>query len=141
MSTCVHCSTPFSASGGLEKFCCRGCEFVYDLIHHKGLGRFYDLRSNSSIRPVRSVPFEAHDFAWLEETMRATEENPAADGTVEADFSLEGLSCVGCVWLVENIFQRQPGAIGSSAHPATGLLRLHWTAGETDLPALRGVSA
>lgn len=138
MSTCVHCTTPFSAFGGLEKFCCRGCEFVYELIHHEGLDRFYDLRSNSSIRPVRSLPFESRDFAWLEEMKRSIEGNPAADGTVEADFSLEGLSCVGCVWLVENIFQRHPGAVESSAHPATGLLRLRWTAGETDLSAFAG---
>lgn len=133
MPTCEHCSTPFSAAGELEKFCCRGCEFVYDLIHHEGMERFYDLRSNSSIRPVRSVPFEARDFAWLEEMKTAIEEKAMAGEGVEADFSLEGMSCVGCVWLVENVFQRQPGAIEASAHPATGLLRLRWTAGEADL--------
>ena len=68
--------------------------------------------------------------------MKATTEATAGkEEAVEADFSLEGLSCVGCVWLVENIFQRQPGAIEASAHPATGLLRLRWTAGGTDLSA------
>ncbi|MEP2776717.1 MAG: heavy metal translocating P-type ATPase metal-binding domain-containing protein [Luteolibacter sp.] len=133
MSVCEHCSTPFSAASELEKFCCRGCEFVYDLIHHEGMGRFYDLRSNSSIRPVRSVPFEARDFAWLEEMKVGIEEKATAGEGVEADFSLEGMSCVGCVWLVENIFQRQPGAIEASAHPATGLLRLRWAAGEADI--------
>lgn len=135
MSVCVHCATPFSAASELEKFCCRGCEFVYDLIHHEGMERFYDLRSNSSIRPVRSVPFEARDFAWLEE-MKVTLEDKVPPGQeVEADFSLEGLSCVGCVWLVENIYLRQSGALEASAHPATGLLRLRWTAGGADLSA------
>lgn len=95
--------------------------------------RFYDLRSNSSIRPVRSVPFEARDFAWLEEMKTCIEENAAPGEEVEADFSLEGLSCVGCVWLVENIYLRQKGAIEASAHPSTGLLRLRWAAGSADL--------
>lgn len=138
MATCEHCATPFSATRGLEKFCCRGCEFVHELIHHEGLGRFYDLRSNSSIRPVRSLPFESRDFGWLEESKNAAEGKAWADGSVEADFSLEGLSCVGCVWLVESIFLRQPGAIEASAHPATGLLRLRWKAGETDLSSFAG---
>lgn len=135
MATCVHCATPFSSANSLDEFCCRGCEFVYDLIHHEGMEKFYDLRSNSSIRPVRSIPFEARDFAWLEEMKAATEGDVASGKEVEADFSLEGLSCVGCVWLVENIFMRQQGAIEASAHPATGLLRLRWTAGEADLSA------
>ena len=67
MATCIHCATPFSATDELEKFCCRGCEYVHELIHNEGLDRFYDLRSNSSIRPVRSLPFESRDFSWLEE--------------------------------------------------------------------------
>lgn len=133
MSVCVHCATPFSATSAVEKFCCRGCEFVYDLIHHEGMERFYDLRSHSAIRPVRSVPFEARDFTWLEEMKAGLEGSAAPGGAVEADFSLEGLSCVGCVWLVESVFMRQAGAIEASAHPATGLLRLRWAAGGMDL--------
>jgi P-type Cu2+ transporter len=135
LATCEHCSTPFSSSSALEKFCCRGCEFVHELIHSEGLDRFYDLRSNSTLRPVRSLPFESRDFAWLEDVKRAAEEKAAPEETAEADFSLEGLSCVGCVWLAENIFGRQEGALEASAHPATGLLRLRWTAGKTDLSA------
>lgn len=133
MSTCIHCATPFSASSPLEKFCCRGCEFVYDLIHHEGLDRFYDLRSNSSIRPVRSVPFEARDFEWLEKEKTNAEETVPHGEAAEADFSLEGMSCVGCVWLVEKIYHKYDGALEASAHPATGLLRLKWSSGETDL--------
>lgn len=133
MSTCIHCATPFSATSALEKFCCRGCEFVYELIHHEGLDQFYDLRSNSSIRPVRSVPFEARDFEWLEKQITAAELNIDRGAEAEAEFSLEGISCVGCVWLVEKIFDKYDGGLEASAHPATGLLRLKWTAGETDL--------
>lgn len=136
MSTCIHCATPFSASSSsLEKFCCRGCEFVYDLIQNEGLSRFYDLRSNSSIRPVRSLPFETRDLSWLETAKAKAEQDIPQGSAVEADFSLEGLSCVGCVWLVEKIFDRQQGAIEASAHPSTCLLRLKWTAGKTDLVA------
>jgi P-type Cu2+ transporter len=136
MPTCTHCGTPFSVSSEVEKFCCRGCEFVHDLIHHEGLDRFYDLRGRSTVRPVRSLPFESRDFGWLDELVERAESGVAPGEPAEADFSLEGMSCVGCVWLVENIFQRQAGALEISAHPATGVVQLRWAAGEANLRGL-----
>jgi len=119
----------------VEKFCCRGCEFVHGMIQGEGLGHFYDIRSNSTLRPVRSVPFEARDFGWLNERTATIEEKIPKGEEAEGDFSLEGLSCVGCVWLVENVYRRHHGALEASAHPATGLLRLRWLSRETDLAA------
>lgn len=130
-ATCLHCATRFSASTEEEEFCCRGCEYVHELIHHKGLDRFYELRGKSAVRPVRSVPFESQDLKWLEEMVAKLEDKPNTQ--VEGDFSLEGLSCVGCVWLVEHLFLKQPGAISCHAHPATGVLNLRWTSATTDL--------
>ena len=105
------------------------------MIQGEGLGHFYDLRSNSTLRPVRSVPFEARDFGWLKERAAIIEEKIPKGDEAEGDFSLEGLSCVGCVWLVENIYRHHHGALEASAHPATGLLRLRWLSRETDLAA------
>jgi Cu2+-exporting ATPase len=133
MSDCTHCGTPFSAADPEEKFCCRGCEFVHELIRSEGLERFYDLRSDATVRPARSVPFEAHDFSWLEKVVGGIEEDTQAGDAVEGDFSLEGLSCVGCVWLVEKVFLRHRGCLAADAHPATGNVRLRWTSGGTDL--------
>ena len=130
MVECAHCSTP---TGSEARFCCKGCEFVYDLIHDEGLDRYYTLRQDSPVKPVRSVPFEAHDFTWLIEKVREIESAPAK--TVEGDFSLDGISCIGCVWLVEKIFLRQPGALEAAAHPATGRVHLRWQSGRTDLAA------
>jgi len=105
------------------------------MIYNQGLNRFYDLRSNTSIRPAKSLPFEKLDYSWLEKAKEKAEESKQENEVTEADFSLEGLSCVGCVWLVEKIFDRQPGAMEASAHPASGLLHLKWTKGKTDLIA------
>lgn len=79
------------------------------------------------------MPFEARDFEWLEKEKMKAEETVPSGEAVEADFSLEGMSCVGCVWLVEKVYHKFDGALEASAHPATGLLRLKWAAGETDL--------
>ncbi|WAC21684.1 heavy metal translocating P-type ATPase metal-binding domain-containing protein [Luteolibacter sp. SL250] len=135
MSSCLHCGTHFSPATPEESFCCRGCEYVHGLIHHEGLDRFYELRGESAAKPARSVPFESHDFSWLPTGTRGDEGNQKTGESAEADFSLEGLSCVGCVWLVEKVFLRQPGALEAAAQPATGTLHLRWTQGQTDLPA------
>ena len=130
MAECAHCCTP---TGSEARFCCKGCEFGYDLIHDEGLDRYYTLRQDSPVKPVRSVPFEAHDFTWLIEKAREIESAPGK--TVEGDFSLDGISWIGCVWLVEKIFLRQPGALEAAAHPATGRVHLGWQSGRTDLAA------
>lgn len=135
MADCVHCGTPFSAARAEDRFCCKGCEFVHDLIHQEGLDRYYQLRSDTPVKPVRGVPFENHDFAWLEEKVAETERGAGEGSGVEGDFSLDGISCIGCVWLVEKLFLRQPGALEAAAHPATGRVHLVWQAGQTDLPA------
>ena len=130
MADCDHCSTP---TGSEARFCCKGCEFVYDLIHDEGLDRYYTLRQDSPVKPVRSVPFEAHDFTWLIDRVREIES--VSGKSAEGDFSLDGISCIGCVWLVEKIFLRQPGALEAAAHPATGRVHLRWQSGKTDLAA------
>ncbi|MES2440628.1 MAG: heavy metal translocating P-type ATPase metal-binding domain-containing protein [Verrucomicrobiota bacterium] len=135
MSHCAHCGTPFTAGTKEDRFCCKGCEFVHDLIHDEGLDRYYQLRQDTPVRPVRSVPFEAHDFTWLSEKIVETESGISPGKSVEADFSLDGISCIGCVWLVEKIFLRQPGALEAAAHPATGRVHLSWQAGRMDLVA------
>lgn len=133
MADCTHCGTPFVATKEMDHFCCKGCEFVYDLIHDEGLDRYYSLRWDTPVKPVRSVPFESHDFTWLDTAVDFVEAAAAPGKKVEGDFSLDGISCIGCVWLVEKIFLRLPGALEAAAHPATGRVHLCWVAGETDL--------
>jgi P-type Cu2+ transporter len=135
MAECAHCSTPFPATTREDRFCCKGCEFVYDLIHDEGLDRYYTLRQDTPVKPVRSVPFEVHDFTWLADKVVEIESGSTPGKSVEGDFSLDGISCIGCVWLVEKIFLRQPGALEAAAHPATGRVHLCWQSGNMDLPA------
>lgn len=131
---CIHCGTEFSSHDPDEQFCCRGCDFVYHLIREQGFDRFYDLKGSTVAAPLRSRPFEEHDFSWLAAHRQRAEEG-ASGGVARADFSVEGISCVGCVWLIEKLFLRHPGAIRANAHPAGGRLHLEWVPGKCDLEA------
>lgn len=136
MATCEHCGTAFSATEGQARYCCRGCEFVAEMIRDSGFDRFYDLKQGLTTAPVRSRPFEEHDFSWIEPLVEKAEARATTkEGPAEIDFSLEGISCVGCVWLVEKLFEKHPGGIRAAAHPSSGRLHLEWQTGACDLPA------
>jgi len=131
---CIHCGTEFTSDDPDEKYCCRGCEFVYHLIREQGFDQFYDLKGGEVNVPVRSRPFEEHDFSWLAPLREQAEaEARAKGGHARAEFSIEGISCVGCVWLIERLFLRHPGAVRANAHPATGRLHLEWVPGACSL--------
>ncbi|MBK1826906.1 heavy metal translocating P-type ATPase [Haloferula rosea] len=132
MPTCEHCGTAFSATKESDIYCCRGCEFVANMIRESGFERFYDLKQGLATAPVRSRPFEQHDFDWLDDLIEKGESSP---GAAKLDCAIEGISCVGCVWLIEKLFDKHPGAIRAAAHPASGRLHLEWQAGHCDLRA------
>lgn len=139
MASCEHCGTEFSAKAVDDRFCCRGCEYVADLISEQGFERFYDLKQGLAVSPVRSRPFEEHDFSWLAaKVVLAEQRAESQNGEARIDLGLEGISCVGCVWLVEKLFARHPGSIRAAANPSSGRLHLEWIPGKCELePFLR----
>jgi len=112
---------------------------VAELISENGFGQFYDLKQGLAVAPVRSRPFEEHDFSWLPAKVAAAEEKASATGDgARLDLALEGISCVGCVWLVEKLFARHPGSVRAAANPSSGRLHLEWMPGKCELePFLR----
>jgi len=139
MACCTHCGTEFSAKFALDLFCCRGCEYVSELINEHGFEQFYDLKQGLTVAPVRSRPFEEHDFSWLPAKMAEAEYKAKARGEeARLDLGLDGISCVGCVWLVEKLFSKHPGSVRAAANPSSGRLHLEWVSGKCDLePFLR----
>jgi Cu2+-exporting ATPase len=134
MAACAHCGTGFSSGSADERYCCRGCEYVAELISEQGFERFYDLKQGLAVAPVKSRPFEEHDFSWLPAKVAAAEDGARAQGCeAKLDLGLEGISCVGCVWLIERLFARHPGGIRAAANPASGRLHLEWASGKCDI--------
>jgi len=130
---CIHCGTPLESLQKDSGFCCTGCEFVYQLIHEQGLEKFYDLKHGENSTPLRDQPFQKYDFTWLKEAVLAYETDTPDSSTTEFDGSLQGISCIGCVWLVEKLFLRRSGAIRCDIIPTTGTIHLTWARGEHDV--------
>lgn len=116
---CLHCGTPVPASR-TDAFCCGGCEFVHDLLRREGLERFYDLRGESNLPPVPAQALRERDYEWLEQIVETTK----TSGEPQIVLSVQGMTCVGCVWLVERLFARQPGAVQIDVDVLRGEIRL-----------------
>jgi Cu2+-exporting ATPase len=123
---CIHCGTSFRPSAARADFCCAGCEFVHGLIKQNGLSQFYELQ-NGGVFPVKSVVFQPRDYQWLEVMI--------AEKRAELDLDLQGISCIGCVWLIEKLFEKKPGALAIHVDPTLGRMNLRFRPEEFDVLA------
>lgn len=90
------------------------------------MDHYYDLRDNR-INPVQAAALQERDYGWLEK--RAAGCEAAAKGTAEMVLDLEGISCVGCVWLIEKVFRDHPGSVRIEINTQYGQVRLLWRPG------------
>ncbi|MBC7366306.1 MAG: heavy metal translocating P-type ATPase metal-binding domain-containing protein [Undibacterium sp.] len=150
---CKHCGAPLLDARMVEAgFCCAGCSYVYRIVHEQGLAGYYRIKDEITT-PADAAVFQPRDYAWLETAQRAEEcraesPNPADRGAKavpnrrgsatppyrsavpELTLDLQGVSCAGCVWLIERLFQQQAGARQIVANAQLGTVRLRWVRGE-----------
>lgn len=127
--TCEHCGTTFTPLGDQERFCCSGCAHVHSLIESSGLGKFYELRGES-VAPVRPAALQPRDFTWL--TAMATSAEQKGE-RAELLLDIQGLSCAGCIWLIESLFNKKPGALRAEVNLQLGRIWMQWQKGQFDI--------
>lgn len=118
--TCLHCGLHMDARGRSE-FCCVGCEAVHHLLHREHLDHYYALRGKRGV-PVPETRADRRDSKWLEaleERLRSSEST-----FLRAVMDVQGLHCVGCVWLVDALFARAPGGRRIVVNPSLGRMDL-----------------
>ena len=81
--------------------------------------------------PAGSFVFHERDLGWPTEIVDAAEST--ATDSASATVDIQGISCAGCVWLLERVFLEHPGALSCRVNSTTGTLRLEWVAGECDV--------
>jgi len=123
---CIHCGTPFEVSASEGEFCCAGCRYVFGLIRGQGLERYYDLKDKRSV-PVGGGVFEKRDLRWVSELVQQAELAGGRDARLR--LQLQGISCVGCVWLVERVATDAAGMLAARMLAEEGTLQLTWVPG------------
>lgn len=109
---CQHCGL---AVAGDVVFCCAGCESVHSLLVERGLEHFYTLRDRYSFK--KPAPISAGSLSPQEHLL---EESSAK----KEKFYLEGIHCLGCLWLLEKLPEIDPRILSSSLDFAHQLLEV-----------------
>lgn len=128
---CRHCGVPVAQPD--EVFCCTGCAYVYRLINEAGLDAYYKIKDTITA-PADAALLPSRDYLWLAEAQKEAEK-AAAGCTPELRLDVQGISCAGCVWLIERVFLKEKGSGRIEVNAQTGQLRLTWQTGAFDAPA------
>ncbi len=126
---CLHCDGELGKGWREEDgpFCCRGCRSVHELIHGQGLTRYYDLRQGPQA-PAPSLRPES--FTWLD---RIIDDTPEEQEVLHLNLEIQGVHCAACVWLLEELFDREEAGIELRINPSLGKVDLSWDRGRGDL--------
>lgn len=128
---CTHCGTPFTPRAE-EAYCCHGCEYVAQVLSDNGLTRFYELKGKTSVPPIGSKAFAQAEVTPLIAQVTRIEQSSTAP-VVMTQFNIEGISCIGCVWLIEAMFQRRTGGARIRIDPRSSTVEMHWQRGFFDI--------
>ena len=63
--------------------------------------------------------------------IKEAEARAGGGGAASAELEVQGISCIGCVWLVEHVMAGSPGVLDARVHPALGVARLHMATGDS----------
>jgi P-type Cu+ transporter len=111
---CHHCGLPcIDASFAKDDkvFCCRGCRTVFEILSENGLGPFYQMEGATGARATEVTPGQ---FQFLDEPAVRTKLVDFSDGKLaRVRFILPAIHCIGCVWLLENLFKLHPSIASS----------------------------
>jgi len=119
---CFHCGSPIPSGsrwqarvdGAVRSMCCPGCAAAAEAIVAGGFGDYYHARTEYA-----AAVTERADDPEL-----ALYDQQGLDG--EASFSIEGVRCGACVWLVERRLGQLAGVEEVSLNVATGRVFVRW---------------
>ncbi len=118
---CPHCKNPTPAGAGSAPFCCQGCRLAHEFLIDAGLGRFYELHEGTALPAVGDAAASELPLAWLVPLLEQTVEK---DGLLRLVLDVQGIKCAACVWLLERLFTRLPGAVEIRINSGVGRLEL-----------------
>jgi len=99
------------------------------MLKQEGFEHFYDLKSNQNLPPVSPQAMRQQDYGWLEASTIAAEATRANEFVAaELTVSVQGLSCMACIWLIERVFAKL-GGTQIDVDITRGELRMAWQPG------------
>jgi Cu+-exporting ATPase len=137
---CRHCGSPCTGDAivSTAAFCCEGCAAVYEILQAHELDAFYacEIAPGISQKPVE--PRDPSRFAVLDDpAVAARLMAPGAGPMVRATFSIPGIHCASCVWLLERLWRLDPGIAAAEVDLLRRSVRVEF---DPSMVSLRGVA-
>jgi Cu2+-exporting ATPase len=133
---CFHCGQPVPQGANwtvtidsVERLlCCPGCAAVARSIADHGLGEYYRSRDGyaPAVDAAALAPPELLFYDSPEAMAGFAAPSPRDADLMEASFSLEGLRCAACVWLIERQIGMLPGVQSVNLNAAHESLHVQW---------------
>ncbi|WP_426105727.1 heavy metal translocating P-type ATPase [Massilia sp. TSP1-1-2] len=123
---CFHCGLPSPAGstwavridGALQPMCCPGCAAVAQGIVDAGFADYYSTRSEFGANSAAA--------SLIPPQLALYDADPRLAEGGDAVFSVEGIRCAACIWLIERRMARVPGVLGADMNVATERLHVRW---------------
>jgi Cu2+-exporting ATPase len=130
---CGHCRRRLEIRQQEYGFCCSGCAAAWQFIHDAGFAKFYELpRTSEESEPVKLQSeslIQLFDDAEFQKAFCQRQ----SDGSIIAQVSVGGLECYSCIWLIEQVLERQMPEVKVSASLSSGVARLNFDPAKTRL--------
>lgn len=129
-SKCAHCQLKFNESAMISdaqgrKFCCTGCQSVFEILYEQGLGEFYERLGKSTLAPVN---LSAQSSQNLENIYQNYVKKDGA--LAQVNLIIEGIHCSACVWLIEKALVTLPGVLEVNLNAINHKMLIVWEEGE-----------
>lgn len=108
---------------------------MHELILKEGLGDYYR-KQDRVAEPLKDRVLSGVDAEACARTQQTIEANGSA--VARGYFSVEGMSCMGCVWLIQKLADRRAGVLEVRVSLTENTLAVKWEPGSFELGRLAG---
>lgn len=135
-AACFHCGSELPSDaqwtveidGAERPMCCPGCAAVAQAIAGNGFADYYRTRSDYAGAAVQADAATEQLLLYDSPEAMARFAQAGEGDACTAAFSVEGIRCASCVWLIERRLARVPGVESASLNVATERLQVRWSA-------------
>ena len=134
---CFHCGDECTSEviqHDSKRFCCNGCKSVYDILQSSGLTAYYQLESSPGIPGTLR---DEQKFSYLtnrEIALRLLDFS--SENLEKIRFSIPGIHCSSCIWLLENLRSIHQGILTSRANLSERELAVDYDPSQLNLKEL-----
>lgn len=128
---CFHCGLPVPAGShwqvtidhAQQDMCCPGCQAVAQTIVDNNLTSYYRDRLSFSDKPASLIPDALRLYDTQEQIAQFETD---IEGKLQGTFSIEGIRCGACVWLIEKHLTQLAGVQAINLNLSTEKLHVVW---------------